>query len=435
MTRSLLDTDWLKKLDRYRRLYIGYSGGLDSTVLLHNLISHCSLTNKLTAVHINHGLSPNALTWQKHCEKFCSGYKIPLVIEQVEFTRQANIEEEARKARYKAFARLLNESDALVLGHHLNDQAETLLLQLFRGAGIDGLAAMAPIKQFAQGELLRPFLHYSRQSLEDYAQFHQLKCVDDESNLDVSYTRNFLRHQVLPVLQQRWPAIETNLGRTTQHCQQAKANLDDLARIDCPSLNESSMTLPVASLHALSQARLSNVLRVWFKCNQVKLPSTLIFNRVIKEVIQAKEDANPLVAWKDACVRRYQQTLYLIKHEPKIVFQARMWPSFPKPLTIEGLGKIYAEQRDKGLVLPEQAKVEVRFRTGGELFNWHGQTKQLKKLFQEWHIPPWQRDSIPLLYVNSLLAAVIGYAIADCFYDEGVLNAYQLFVNPTRYKN
>lgn len=432
MTRSLLDTEWLKRLSLYQRLFIGFSGGLDSTVLLHNLITHSSFANKLTAVHINHGLSPNALAWQNHCQQFCSEYKIHFVVEQVEFERQANIEEEARKARYQAFALLLEDKDGLVLGHHLDDQAETLLLQLFRGTGIEGLAAMAPIKKLAQGELLRPLLHHSRQTLEEYAQFYKLKWVDDESNRDISFTRNYLRHQVLPLLRQRWPTMVNNLARTAQHCQQAQANLDDLARIDCPTLNQPSKTLPVTPLLVLNHHRLSNVLRLWLKSNQVQLPSTSTFNRVIKEVIHAKEDAKPLVAWRDVCIRRYQQMLYLIKNESRTCFQAKNWGSFPNPLIIEGLGKIETKKGNKGLVLPEQAQIEIRFRQGGESFHWHGQTKPLKKLFQEWQIPPWKRDSIPLLYVNSHLAAVIGHAIADCFYKEEPCNAYQLFFSPSQ---
>ncbi|KTD35917.1 cell cycle protein MesJ [Legionella nautarum] len=430
MTKSLLDADWLKKLGLYKRIFVGFSGGLDSTVLLHSLATYPSLLNQLTAVHIHHGISPNAFAWQQHCQQFCKEYKIPLLTQQVEFERHANLEEKARQARYQAFANLLTTEDCLLLGHHLNDQAETLLLQLFRGAGIDGLAAMQTIKKFAQGVLLRPFLLYSREILESYARTQQLKWIDDESNLNTDFSRNYLRHKVLPILQQRWPAVVTNLVRTTRHCQQAQTNLDDLAKIDCPALSQSSTMLPLKSLKNLSHARLSNVLRVWLKFNHIKLPSTLIFNRIISEVIEAREDAKPEVVWQEGCVRRYQQALYLLKNEPQGVLQPQNWSSFPQTLVINGLGRLQVKMTNKGLVLPTSAQIEIRFRQGGEFFHWHGQTKQLKKLFQEWHIPPWQRGSIPLLYVNRQLAVVIGYAISDLFYGEIDSNSYQLSMEP-----
>lgn len=430
MTKSLLDANWLRKLTLYKKIFVGFSGGLDSTVLLHSLAIHPSLHNQLTAVHIHHGISPNAVAWQQQCQQFCQEYKIPFITQQVEFERHANIEDQARNARYQAFANLLTREDCLLLGHHLDDQAETLLLQLCRGAGIDGLAAMQAIKTFAQGDLLRPFLQYSRKILEDYALDQQLKWIDDESNLNTDFSRNYLRHQVLPLLEQRWPAVINNLVRTTHHCQQAQANLDDLAKIDCPALNQCSMMLPLSQIKSLSHARLSNVLRVWLKVNKIKLPNTLIFNRVISEVIEAKEDAKPQVVWKEGCVRRYQQVLYLSNNEPPVFFQSQRWISFPQTLIINGLIRLQVKKTNKGLVLPDSAQIEIRFRQGGELFHWHGQTKHLKKLFQEWHIPPWQRDSIPLLYVNRQFAGVIGYAISDLFYGETDLNSYQLSMEP-----
>ncbi len=428
MIKSLLDDEWLKKLSLYSRVFIGFSGGLDSTVLLHNLTAQPLLVNQLTAVHINHGLSANAFNWQEHCQQFCAENGIPLIIKQIDFARQANIEEEARQARYKAFSLLLTAEDCLLLGHHLDDQAETLLLQLFRGAGIDGLAAMAARKQFAPGQLLRPLLQYSRQTLADYAKFHGLKWIEDESNQDISFTRNYLRHEVLPQLRLRWPALIRNLSRTTLHCQQAQASLDDLANIDCPELKQCSMTLPIASLAALKHARIGNVLRVWFKMNKVKLPNTVTFNRLISEVIQAKDDANPQVGWQNFFVRRYRQTLYLIKKSSAILLQSQIWSSFPQPILLEGLGTLQTKKAEKGIVLPAPSHIEIRFRQGGELFNWHGQTKQLKKLLQEWAIPPWLRNSIPLLYINSQLAAVVGYAVSDLFYAEKEQDCYQVFL-------
>lgn len=430
VTKSLLSAGCLSLLSRYNRLFIAFSGGLDSTVLLYTLAAQPALVSKLIAVHINHGLSPNAQIWQEHCQQFCNDLKLPLVIKQVNFKRHANIEEAARKARYSAFEQLIEQDDCLVLAHHLNDQAETLLLQLFRGAGIDGLASMPSVREFAKGRLLRPLLPYTRQTLENYAEFHQLKWIDDETNQNLGFSRNYLRHQIMPLLRSRWPGIVNSLGRTAEHCQQAQENLDDLAKIDCPALTVLTNQLPIAELTILSKARLSNVLRVWFKMNKVRLPSTATFNRLIGEVIQAGLDANPYIAWDDSCVRRYQQTLYLLKSQSNHLPALLSWSSFPKPLDLgEERGSLSAIPVDKGLVIPAQSRLEIRFRQGGESFNWHGQTKQLKKLFQEWHVPPWLRDRIPLLYVNEQLACVVGYGVSDAFYQLAPGKAWQLQLN------
>ncbi|WP_065235452.1 tRNA lysidine(34) synthetase TilS [Legionella brunensis] len=429
MTKPLLDTKFLQQLKRYDRLIIGYSGGLDSTVLLHSLSLQSELTPQLTAIHINHGLSPNALEWQKHCERFCDKLRIPLIVKQIDFKRNANIEDAARRARYAAFMELIGVNDCLILAHHINDQAETLLLHLLRGTGIDGLAGMADTKKLGQGQLLRPLLHLSRATLESYANSHQLLWIDDESNEDIDFSRNYLRHQIIPLLVSRWPKAINNFARTSDHCQQAQANLEDLAIIDCPDLKRIPNQLSISQLTNLSKARLANVLRVWLRHNQIKLPPTTTFNRLITEMVYAKKDANPQVIWEDVCVRRYQERLYLLKEFSQEALVTFQWSSFPKPLDLgRGLGTLSANLSDEGLSIPAQSSIEIRFRQGGEVFCWHGQTKALKKLFQEWRIPPWLRDRIPLVYINQQLACIVGYAISDRFYVSAPKKAYQMSI-------
>jgi tRNA(Ile)-lysidine synthase len=235
---------------------------------------------------------------------------------------------------------------------------------------------------------------------------------------------------VIPMLRLRWPKVVNNLVRTSGHCRQAQANLDDLAKMDCPALRQRSPVLPIAALHPLDSARISNVLRLWFKNNKLSLPSTAICKRLIDEVIAASEDADPQVTWNNICVRRYQQALYLMQNETKPLPDRLLWCFFPDPIHLEGIGDLQAKKEANGLVFPPQGQIEIRFRQGGELFNWHGQTKQLKKLFQQWGIPPWLRGRIPLLYVNTQLAAVIGYAMSDRYYRENSANAYQLSLGP-----
>lgn len=427
VTNSLLNTAYFHQLASYDRLVIGYSGGLDSTVLLHLLSTQPQLHSKIVAVHINHGLSTNAPSWQLHCQKICQQLDIPLMAQQIDFNKEANIEDAARHARYAVFKTLIGKNECLILAHHLNDQAETLLLHLMRGAGVNGLAAMVPAKPFAQGELLRPLLHYSRRELEVYAHDHGLQWIDDESNENIDFSRNFLRHDIIPLLASRWPKVVNNLARSSEHCQQALANLEDLALIDCPSLANNSPYLTIDSLMVLNRARLTNVLRLWFKKNGVKLPSTLTLNCIITEVIQAREDTSPQVSWQDNCVRRYQKTLYLLKNSLPEIEKTLVWDSFPEPLDLPlGLGSLHATLGEQGLFIPANSVIEIGFRQGGESFRWHGQNKELKKLFQEWRIPPWLRQHVPLVYINQQLACVVGYAISDLFYSSLPNEVFQI---------
>lgn len=416
MTKPLLNAQWISRLEGFKQLTVGFSGGLDSTVLLHLLSSQPSLRANLFAIHINHGISPNALLWQQHCENFCLSSGIKFLARSVEFNRSANVEEEARIARYKVFNTMLGERDCLVLGHHLDDQAETVLLQLFRGAGVDGLAAMPEFSSWSSSFVARPLLTSSRKQLEDYAAIHQLNWVEDESNQDNKYSRNFLRQNIMPLLADKWPGVVKNITRAALHCQQAKSNLDELAHYDYPELTVGA-PLFIEPLKSLSRDRMSNVLRVWLQRNSVKVPSTSTFQRLIDELIFAANDAMPLVSWGDVQIRRFKNQLYLDKKSHTDLPLTIDWLDFPQPLILPEYNiNLRAQKAQSGLKVPPGAKVVIKFRQGGEHMLWHGHTRQLKKLFQEWSIPTWLRGRIPLVYINEQLAMVAGYAVSDLFY-------------------
>lgn len=429
MTKPLFTRDWIHRLDDYERLVVGFSGGLDSTVLLHALAFEVGLCHKLLAVHIHHGLSDNADAWQRHCENSCLNWGVAFHTTTVLFNRQSNIEEEARDARYAIFSSLLTKKDALLLGHHLGDQAETVLLQLFRGAGIEGLSAMTESGSLGLGCVLRPFLSHDRPVLEDYARAHNLIWVDDESNQDNAYSRNHLRNKIMPLLLEKWPGVVGNLGRTAIHCQQAQLNLHALAQIDGLTLSLSLPTLPMSALEGLCFDRIANLLRVWLKRNQVKLPSTATFHRLIHEVIGACDEATPQVSWGDIQIRRYQNRLYLDKKHSINPPDSIDWIDFPNALVVDNKAyALVAKKADLGFFLPEKAKLQVRFRQGGESVFWKGQHKKLKKLFQEWHIPPWEREQIPLLFINDKLAVIVGHAVGDLFFTQEPAQAWNISI-------
>lgn len=453
MIKALLSPEWILRFSQFNQLIVGFSGGLDSTVLLHALAAHPILLDKIVAVHVNHGINANADFWQEHCKQFCQKLGVSFRAQSVQFDRSANIEEGARIARYSVFSALVKEQDCLILGHHLDDQAETVLLQLFRGAGVDGLAAIPEFAQFGFGRLFRPFLHYYREQLEHYAFLHQLDWVEDESNCDITYSRNYLRQEIIPLLKNKWPGLVGNIARTASHCQQAKRNLDALAISDLSvkgvknksvlkstlsiglgmDINERELgenilttnTLAIESLKSLNFDRIVNILRFWLKSNQVQLPSTITFHRLIHEVIFSSQDAVPLVSWGNNSVRRYHNHLYLDKISRCNLPSDVEWTEFPVPLNIGNSEiRLMAQKSNQGLIIPQNASISIRFREGGEDFCWHGQTKRLKKLFQEWGIPPWIRERTPLVYFDNTLAAVVGYAMSDLFFTQDSSNAW-----------
>jgi tRNA(Ile)-lysidine synthase len=385
---------------------------------LHLLASIPALNHRLLAVHINHGISPNALGWQQHCEQWCEELNIAFRSQAVEFNRESNIEEGARTARFAVFSSLLNKNGCLLLGHHLDDQAETLLLQLFRGAGIDGLSSMSECSTWEQGVIARPLLSCSREQIKRYALEQGLVWIEDESNEDSAYTRNYLRHHIMPLLVQKWPGVVGNLARTASHCQEAQLNLDYQAMQDCGELLNATNSLSIEPLSVLSEARIFNVLRVWLKQLKIKRPSAAIFKRIVHEVFYSRPDATPLVSWGTVTIRRYNGQLWLEQQQQTPSPECTEWPHFPEPLVLAGGACLSVINAKSGLMLPDDAELSVRFRQGGETMILHKQTKQLKKLFQEWNVPTWDRERVPLLYVNEQLAAVIGYAVSDVFYTD-----------------
>ncbi|MCH9755821.1 MAG: tRNA lysidine(34) synthetase TilS [Gammaproteobacteria bacterium] len=404
-----LDAVWRERFLSYRRLVVGLSGGLDSTVLLHVLLREPKLLDKLHAVHIHHGLSQHADAWQAHCRAFCSAHNIKFSAESITLESNSNIEETARNARLNVFNDLIDVSDCLVLAHHQDDQAETLLLNLLRGTGIDGLAAMPALKTFGRGHLARPLLCQKRETLQAYAEQHQLVWVEDDSNKDTDFSRNYLRHEILPRLKARWPTAVQALNTCAAHAEKATQNLEDLACLDCPELALKPSQLALRGLYDLPAARLNQVIRVWLKQQAIKLPSTRVLNILVNEVIFAKQDATPCVQLDGMVVRRYRDVLYLLR------------PDMPQSIAHVPCSSVYVPRLlSQGFCMPSDSQISVRFRCGGERMFWRGHRRSLKKLFQTLGVPPWLRDKIPLIFIDNTLVAVLDFAIADGYCDSQI---------------
>ena len=317
--------------------------------------------------------------------------------------------------------------DVLVLAHHRNDQAETVLLRLMRGSGVRGLAAMAetgvvPLQPRAI-MCWRPWLGLHRGLIAAYARQQSLSWVEDESNTDSAFSRNYLRHQVLPVLEQRWGNVVNQLAETSLRMREADELLHELAQLDYQQVKAGQDALNIPALAALTTARRNNVLRYWLEQQRLNLPDHSGLLRLWREVGQAKNDATPLFKWRGVEIRRYRQCLYAMP--PLFAFDHADidWADLGKALYLPCGGRLDWAQASRGVKqeLALNGCVSIRFRAGGEKIRPAGRQHHhdLKKLLQEAGVPPWQRERIPLLYIDRQLAAVIGYWVSDEFADKG----------------
>lgn len=412
----------LSSLTASQHFMIAYSGGLDSHVLLHALASLRQEYPQimLRAVHVHHGLNEMADVWQAHCQRACEQLQVPFSCYRLQINKQngESLEAIARQARYQLLAEKLQTNECLLTAHHQNDQAETLLLQLLRGAGPSGLAAMPVSKAFAHTVHLRPLLDISRAQLEDYAQQNQLHWIEDDSNQDLRFDRNFLRQIIMPKLHARWPKLFATLSRAACHQAESQHLLAELARQDFATIANSDQGISVSQLRQLSPERQRNVLRFWFSQNHILLPHAKKLKQIQREFLTARIDANPEIQWDDNLLYRFRDQLYLTKKSHDFVYdQQQITWDLKQPLILPiDLGRLMVHKiRGQGIsdsISTDQ--LTIRFRQGGEKIKPAGNksTRPLKKLFQEWAVPPRMRGQIPLLFYQEQLIAVIGYCVS-----------------------
>ncbi|QXH68721.1 tRNA lysidine(34) synthetase TilS [Pseudomonas asgharzadehiana] len=389
--------------------HIAFSGGLDSTVLLHLLASLANTQTlpPLRAVHVHHGLQAAADAWPAHCQAVCDSLGVPLRLMRVQVRPGASLERAARDARYQAFMQAMGAGEVLFTGQHRDDQAETLLFRLLRGAGVRGLAAMPEHRPLAQGHLVRPLLAFSRSELEAYAQQHQLHWIEDPSNVDPRFSRNYLRHRVLPSLTERWPQAITQLARTAEHMAEALGLLDELAQMDLQRAGQPSAfpwlplpSLALEPLRQLSDARQRNVLRYWLT-PLTRLPDSDHWTGW-NALRDAKGDAQPLWRLADGQMQRSGERIWWLPTTWSTFSDASVsWPDPQQPLELMGNGQLRFIGR-----APEGPLV-VRYRQGGEIFDVPGRGRRdLKRLLNESGLPGFVRGRLPLVYRGEQLLAV-----------------------------
>ncbi|MGF1547242.1 MAG: tRNA lysidine(34) synthetase TilS [Thiotrichales bacterium] len=410
----------LGAVPRAGRWYVAFSGGADSTALLHALVGLRQSLDlpELRALHVNHGLHPDAAAWAVHCEHRAAAWGVRCEVLHVRIERggRRSLEEAARLARYGAFAARLEPGAALLTAHHADDQAETLLLNLVKGAGAAGLAAMPAARALGSGWLLRPLLGWRRRALLAYLDAVGERWLDDPSNTECRHDRNFLRHEVLPLLERRWPALTATLGRVSA----IQSELDEVSRTaaadDLTLALAPDGSLRIAALRALSPARGHNLLRHWLRADT---PSATASRRQIERIrerfVTAAPDADPLLRLNDVTLRRYRARLYKLPARVPPSPREYHW-ALTRPLEMTELG-LHLEPTSLLQACPwltPTACVRVRMRQGGERFHPRGvaHSNTLKHWLQVWAVPPWRRAHLPLVFEDDHLIAVIGYGVA-----------------------
>jgi tRNA(Ile)-lysidine synthase len=413
---------------RNAALCVAFSGGADSTALLAALAQLPGRRRRLRAVHIDHGLHPDSAAWSRHAAQVARSLGVPFATRATQVPRERGESREAaaRTLRYRLLGEMLGAGEVLLTAHTQDDQLETVLLQLLRGAGVAGLAAMPEIAPFAAGSLARPLLSRARTEVRDWLAGERLAWLEDPSNADLTFDRNYLRARVLPPIRARWPGAGATVARAARYAAEAQRLLEGLGRADVGQASHGAhLSVPV--LRTLSAARRRNALRYWIASAGFSMPPARRLEEIAGPMLAARADAQPFVEWQGARVQRVAGLLELAAAGTAGGEAARApageatwaWHEAPVCALGAGCGELSIRPARHGpldtAALP--GVLGVRWRRGGERLRpvRGGPRRALKSLLQEAHVPAAERARLPLLFAGTRLIAV-----ADLWLDESV---------------
>ena len=417
----MLDPEFIREIDfsSYKRIGVAYSGGVDSTVLIHflSLIPDCK--KKLFALHVNHGISSKSDLWEEHCKNNCLSLEIDFVSLKLESKTIKNPNEnELRKARYKELFSWSEEGDVICTAHHKDDQVETILFRILRGTGIKGLEGIKKFSKRKDIDLIRPFLDFSKEDLIKYAKQNNLSWVEDDSNNNLLITRNYLRNKVLPLLAKKWPQYSDSFTNLSTKAQDASKVIEELSYSDLnSSLGDSKDHLSILKMKGLSKERIKNLMHTWLnQLNEVNIPLSFI-EQAYRNIFLSKEDSNPLISFGKPefigsfQLRRFNNHIYFLPLLDPILLKSNDPWNWNINKTLELPTGVLSSKKVFGKGLSSEISrnnLKVKARSGGERCKPFGRSKsqKLKKLFQEYKIPPWTRDRLPLIYLEEELVAV-----------------------------
>ena len=391
---------------------VAFSGGMDSIVLLHAVNNLLDGQSKIRAIHIDHNIVNNSNELAQSCKKICKNYGIDLEIIALKIKHKGfGIEAAARDDRYKMLKEKLQENEYLLTAHHEDDQMETIFLRMARGTGLNGLQGINEKYPFGKGIIFRPMLTANKKSVMEYAKEHQLKWIEDPSNQDTYFDRNYLRKKIIPEFRERWPSIATSVSRLSQLSAQNIEILNQVAEEDIGVI-ENMNELPLSKLHEKSFERANNIIRYMILANGMNIPSMMTFQNGLRRILENNNDKS-VIEWKGCSIRKYNNNLYFLDNkdiEPNKVDVKIPWELEKKINLGSNIGSIEATFiHGHGLSIQKcKNKLTISYRQGGELIKpvGHNMKKSLKNLYQENKILPWTRDKIPLIYCQDDLVSV-----------------------------
>lgn len=395
--------------------HLALSGGLDSVFLLHCIAALASAEGRsLNAIHINHGLQPEALEWESQCQALCHELGVSFQDHRLHLDPdRPDLEARARRARYDVFEQLLQPGDTLFMAHHGDDQAETVLLRLLRGSGIRGLAGMPASRQLGAGHLHRPLLSLTRARIESLAREWGLAWCEDHSNKNTRFDRNYIRHHVMPALTDRWPEAIPRLNRSADHCREADGLLDELARQDAQAAG-CGHGISVTRIHELSEARQQQLIRYLLRLNGLQPPGEKRLESGLDALLAAPPDGAPELRGEGYRLCRFRDRLWVVPELPDVDLSASVPWTPDEPMDWFGTTLEANRERGAGIAVSAAGELVVTLRRGGERIQAKPQQfkRPLKKWLQEEGIPPWERQRLPLIWHRDELVAVADYWVS-----------------------
>ncbi|MGP1952707.1 MAG: tRNA lysidine(34) synthetase TilS [Arsenophonus sp. ET-KM2-MAG3] len=420
INESMLLTQVIKTIGSAHQILLAFSGGLDSTVLLHALVTLRQTTApnlNIRAVYIHHGLNDTSGDWIIHCQKICLYFQVGFYSQHIHINKtKKGIEAAARNARYQVFREILLPKEIIATAQHLDDQAETFLLALKRGSGPTGLSSMPISIPFGNTHLIRPLLVFSRKQLIVYAQKKALFWIEDSSNQDQQYDRNFLRLMILPRLNQRWPHFLKAVTRSAALCAEQETLLNELLKNYLSQLITKNGALQFNPLKNFSEVKRNAILRRWLSLHQILMPSRIQLKHIWQDVICARHDAKPqFMLINNNVIRRFKQHLWLLPQFKDLTKICLFW-QFPEIIKLpDNLGTLMIEYKEKGFRAPlANEKVTIRFGLKGNIkIIGRQHSIRSKKLWQELNVAPWLRKRTPLIYYNDELITAVNLFITE----------------------
>ncbi|QJC31659.1 tRNA lysidine(34) synthetase TilS [Enterobacteriaceae endosymbiont of Donacia tomentosa] len=414
----LIDKHTQLILCKFKKILIAYSGGLDSTVLLYNLVK---LRNKhpllLRVIHINHNLCNLSNKWVEICSSQCKTFKVFFLHQNINIQKNSNIEKNARIERYKAIAQIIKHDEVLVTAHHLDDQCETFFLFLKRGSGPKGLSGIHQKNIINNIKLYRPLLNVTRKQILQYAIKNKLKWIEDSSNFDIKYDRNFLRNIILPKIMNRWPFFNKTVSRSAALCNEQEQLLNELINPLFYKLVQKNNSLFITPLYFYSEIKRNFIIRKWISYNECYyMPSKKMLSIIWNEIINCNNNANPKILIKKHVICKYKSFLHCIKYVNSLKKIVLIWKNFNKPLLLPNkLGKliyysnINSDSKKNIINIRNPENNEILYIKFGFIGKYYFDNIKKKKniddIWEDLSIPKWEREQIPLLFYNKIFIA------------------------------